>query len=434
MRMQIVVAHYNEDMTWLRPWQSSLKIYTKGGKLHKVQRAFPNVQVETLPNVGRESHTYLTYIVRHYDDLPERVVFTQAKIGDHMNLGHFRACVESKDDVCGARINHYFKGSFKLAKWRGAQNDDSGMTLGDFFDRYVGGPRPGFMRHPWSMAAIFSASREAILSKPRLYYEELLSLVQTPNPEVGHFLERMWLCIMKANTSAQGDAQRKVPGLYVPGAYLAEMARLILDLRTKPLQYLFGAECGWRPKPGLWLEFGVYKGATINYIAEHASPQQRIYGFDSFYGIPKEWRPGFPAGAFNTDGALPRVRDNVTLVKGNFDDTVQPFLEGRSGECITFIHVDCDLFSSTKTVLDACFPHMSKKDGCVIVFDELVNYDGFSGKNGELRAWYQFCQKYKDRMKYRWIGMNGQMGVRRGKGASESVAVKVWPTNPQTTL
>ncbi len=48
---------------------------------------------------------------------------------------------------------------------------------------------------------------------------------------------------------------------------------------------------------GLILEFGVYKGETINFIASKLRDKV-IYGFDSFEGLPEDWRSGFPKGTF----------------------------------------------------------------------------------------------------------------------------------------
>ena len=41
--------------------------------------------------------------------------------------------------------------------------------------------------------------------------------------------------------------------------------------------------------PGLALEFGVFKGTTINHLARQA-PDRRFYGFDSFTGLPDTGR------------------------------------------------------------------------------------------------------------------------------------------------
>lgn len=44
---------------------------------------------------------------------------------------------------------------------------------------------------------------------------------------------------------------------------------------------------------------------------------------------------------------------------------------------------------------------------CIIIFDELVNYPGFDGDTGELRAFYEFITENK--VDYEWIGMNGPL-------------------------
>lgn len=49
------------------------------------------------------------------------------------------------------------------------------------------------------------------------------------------------------------------------------------------------------------LEFGVFKGESINAISE-LLPSATIYGFDSFLGLPEDWVGGMSAmakGAFN---------------------------------------------------------------------------------------------------------------------------------------
>ena len=55
------------------------------------------------------------------------------------------------------------------------------------------------------------------------------------------------------------------------------------------------------------------------------------------------------------------------------------------------------------------------------LFDELVNYDGYAGDNGELRALYEFVKKYN--VKFEWIGMNGKIGIRGYN--FEQVALKI---------
>lgn len=140
----------------------------------------------------------------------------------------------------------------------------------------------------------------------------------------------------------------------------------------------------WRRVEGLILEFGVASGRTINHLAQ-AAPDAEIFGFDWFRGLPEGWRTGFPKGAF--DQKIPSVRQNVTLINGLFQDTLPTFI-AEHPDVIALLHVDCDLYSSTKTVFD----HVSNRivPGTVIVFDEFFNYPGW--RQHEYRAFIEFLK------------------------------------------
>lgn len=154
----------------------------------------------------------------------------------------------------------------------------------------------------------------------------------------------------------------------------------------------------------LWLEFGVFSGGSINYISKFTS--NTVYGFDSFEGLPEKWREGFDKGAFDVNGKLPAVNENVKLVKGWFNETLIPFLKEQNKK-ISFMHIDCDLYSSSIFALEACRPYFT--DDCIIVFDELVGYEGYDGENGEAKAWCEFVNKYN--IKFKYIGTHGETAV-----------------------
>jgi hypothetical protein len=135
-----------------------------------------------------------------------------------------------------------------------------------------------------------------------------------------------------------------------------------LDLLTHALSIV--------KRQGLFLEFGVATGRTISHIAKVT--QTQIFGFDSFEGLPEPWRSGYPAGAFA--GPAPRVPPNVYLIKGWFSDTLPKFLREHQ-DPIAFLHIDCDLYTSTKCIFDLVHPRIGP--GCVIVFDEYFNYPGW---------------------------------------------------------
>lgn len=148
---------------------------------------------------------------------------------------------------------------------------------------------------------------------------------------------------------------------------------------------------------GLICEFGVFYGESINYIADKVYPKL-VYGFDSFQGLPETWRDGFPKGCFNVNG-IPQVRDNVKLIVGWFHETLPKFLE-ETKLPFAFIHVDCDLYSSTKTIFDLAYDRIVP--GTVIVFDEYFNYPGW--EDGEYKAFQEFIKERN--MSYEYITYN----------------------------
>jgi hypothetical protein len=82
---------------------------------------------------------------------------------------------------------------------------------------------------------------------------------------------------------------------------------------------------------------------------------------------------------------LPTVPGNVVLHKGWFDKTLPAFLD-TFNDTVALLHVDVDLYSSTKTVLTLLTPYLMP--GTFIVFDELVGYAGY--ERHEVLAFYEF--------------------------------------------
>jgi hypothetical protein len=133
------------------------------------------------------------------------------------------------------------------------------------------------------------------------------------------------------------------------------------------------------PAAGLTLECGVYYGRSLRLIA--ARTPGMVHGFDSFEGLPEAWSAAEGAGAYSTGGRMPAVASNVTLHRGWFEDSLPPFLEANPGP-VRLLHIDCDLYSSTRTVLDALAARLVP--GSVLVFDDMLAYPGF--EQHELRA------------------------------------------------
>jgi hypothetical protein len=136
---------------------------------------------------------------------------------------------------------------------------------------------------------------------------------------------------------------------------------------------------------GHYLEFGVFTGGTIRYIAKRIG-EKTIHGFDSFGGLPESWSGyNLGGGTFDLEGRLPRVPANVKLHRGMFDASLPVWLKDNPGP-VAFIHIDCNIYSATKSVLDLLAPRITA--GTVILFDEYFNYPNW--EQHEYKAFQEF--------------------------------------------
>lgn len=176
----------------------------------------------------------------------------------------------------------------------------------------------------------------------------------------------------------------------IPGLRHRKRNKSVLEIALKKAQ-----------KTGSILEFGVFKGKTINYLAKLV-PNEPIYGFDSFEGFPNDGRTDWQQD-FTVDG-LPAVASNVTLIKGFFDASLPKFLrENPDLPPVRLLHIDCDLYSSTKVVFDN-LGHLLKP-GSVIVFDELLHYGRF--RENEFLAFFEFLEK--NNLTFYWLAKAGKL-------------------------
>lgn len=147
------------------------------------------------------------------------------------------------------------------------------------------------------------------------------------------------------------------------------------------------------PASGGVAEFGVYHGLSLRRLARQVDSP--IHGFDSFEGIPEDWKPGEPKGSYSTRGRMPDMPPHVTLHRGWFEDTLPGFVAAQQ-ERLRFVHVDCDLYSSTRTVLEGLRSLLQA--GTVMLFDEYLGFEGF--EQHEFRAWHEFTERHAIHYEY----------------------------------
>ena len=141
---------------------------------------------------------------------------------------------------------------------------------------------------------------------------------------------------------------------------------------------------------GLVLEFGVRFGTSIRQIASLV--KQDVHGFDSFEGLPEAWDEN-PQGSYSTKGVIPSVPHNVTLHDGWFEETLSGFVKKHPAP-VRFMNIDCDIYSSTKTVLEIFAKQIIP--GTVIVFDEYIGNKNW--REDEFKAFQEAVLKT-------WLGI-----------------------------
>ena len=94
MNYKFIIAHYNEDLEWIKPYAKNAYIYHKG---NDTEPPFDCYHWEKLPNVGREGHTYLYHIIKNYHQLSDINIFLQGNIADHQ-----------EQEICPENIEDYY--------------------------------------------------------------------------------------------------------------------------------------------------------------------------------------------------------------------------------------------------------------------------------------------------------------------------------------
>jgi len=221
-KFEIVIARYNEDISWSEVLKNNRTIYNKGGKLE-------GINCVQLSNVGRESHTYLWHIVNNYEILADITLFSQGSINENaftlkwlkkepdwkrtLIMDTILSCrlLRKKILIAMPFVVHGVNGldkdnrikfwgkwldELKTEKMRNAKHD-----LKTWMDQFVFSTHKFNIRDIiWSPHALIYVHKDLIHSNPKEYYEKLLSFVDDHiNPMEGHYFERSWFHIFTRN-------------------------------------------------------------------------------------------------------------------------------------------------------------------------------------------------------------------------------------------
>src|SRR5262249_42161779 len=144
--------------------------------------------------------------------------------------------------------------------------------------------------------------------------------------------------------------------------------------------------------PGDIMEFGTYSGFTARILAEAMLKYHRsetLMLFDTFAGFPASPNKAdnessrvatlghWQKGGMNVPQGIERhIAERLTPVlgservqtyKGMFENTMRQAVEGRKA---AIVHLDCDLYASTKYVLETLYLNDCMQDGMVLLCDD----------------------------------------------------------------
>ena len=160
---------------------------------------------------------------------------------------------------------------------------------------------------------------------------------------------------------------------------------------------------------GDYAEFGCHGGITFGLAYQEICRRQlpiKMWAFDSFQGLPssdlpEDQHPKWIANSMKisiddfhrvcSQNNIPR--DRYETVVGYYEDSLKESAGKSLPDNICLAYIDCDLYSSTKTVLEFLKPRL--KHGMIIAFDD---YYWWSSEqiSGERRAMLKFFEKNPD--------------------------------------
>ena len=192
---QLIVAHYQEDLTWLNDLSIPTIIYSKG----------PDNTPGTikLPNIGREAHTYLYHITTNYDNLAHLNYFIQADpffhapdilarlIMPYRETTPLTGCYHGDHDkapVWAQRLQAYYGYNttlFKCDKWGRPYNNINVLhrrkPLAWVWSNLFTMPIPKGTEILWIPAAMMVVPQKRITDRPLAFYQKALELVDHPS-------------------------------------------------------------------------------------------------------------------------------------------------------------------------------------------------------------------------------------------------------------
>jgi len=154
---------------------------------------------------------------------------------------------------------------------------------------------------------------------------------------------------------------------------------------------------------GDYAEFGCWTGNTFT-LAYHEARRHghkaKLWAFDSFKGLPEPtgtdkehpmWKKGSMSTSLDEFHRICKSKgvpsNAYRVVPGCYEHTLPRILLGKEPNNICLAYIDCDLYFSTRSVLEFLMPRI--KHGMIIAFDDYFCFSS-SDISGERKAFLEF--------------------------------------------
>jgi len=215
-KINFIISRYNENLKWTLEYpynKYKYIVYNKGNNENFEKKNV--IKVITLPNIGRETHTYLYHIINNYDNFKDINVFFPGSIDTTHNIFKKKLIssklinyIEKYNTPVFISFNN-IKNNKIVDEFRYFQVDSySSTTKENFYLNKESKTEKCFYRpyYKWYNKlfgnrqsntvihyGIFSVDKRDILQYPKDYYEKLITYVNnSSNPEAGHYFEKSW--------------------------------------------------------------------------------------------------------------------------------------------------------------------------------------------------------------------------------------------------
>lgn len=150
-----------------------------------------------------------------------------------------------------------------------------------------------------------------------------------------------------------------------------------------------------------WAEFGVGCGHnTTKMLRRLLAEDGTLHLFDSWEGIPEPWEMGeghtVRAGTWKYPSSvgisLKEIDNRLVITDGLFEKTLPYHFPEQLG----LVHIDCDLYSSTRDILFGAKDHIGS--GTVLIFDELIGYQYY--EDHEYKALMEWLEQTSNKIEW----------------------------------